>query len=289
MRIALLHNSSAGSEDHTDAELTRVLEKAGHEVAHVASRLSDLTRALQQSPCELVVVAGGDGTVGKTACELAGWQVPLTIVPLGTANNTARALRLPEEPKQLAKSWHQAERTPFDLGLMDDGTLKSRFAEAVGWGLFAETIVEAKQQPAPEDVERTLRRDRKIFRRLAEELRPRHYTIDVDGQDYSGDYLLVEVMNVGFLGPRLRLSPTSLPGDGVFELLLAGEAQRGALLDAAKSGEADPRLLPVVPMKRARVTADDGVLHSDGRLVRHAPGPRELLLEVEPGAVAYLR
>src|ERR1041384_1960383 len=91
MHVALLHNSSAGSEDHTDAELTRLIAKAGHQVVHVAESVTDLKTALHESPCDLVVVAGGDGTVGRAACELSGWQIPIAILPLGTANNTARS------------------------------------------------------------------------------------------------------------------------------------------------------------------------------------------------------
>lgn len=289
MRIALLHNASAGSEDHTDAELLRILRKAGHEVAHLVSRLGDLTQALQRSSCELVVIAGGDGTVSKTACELARWLIPLSIMPLGTANNTALALNLPGKPKQLAKRLHQAERVPFDLGLLSDDALRSRFSEAVGWGVFAETIAEAKTKTPVNGVRETLRRDRRLFERLVEQLPARHYTIEADGRDYSGSYLMVEVMNVGFVGPRLCLSPSSVAGDGVFELLLVAESQRDALLGAVRSGEADPRALPVIPATRVQVTSEDGVLHKDGRLLRHAPGPRKLLLEVEPGAIDYLR
>ena len=79
MRVALLHNASAGSEDHSDAELSAVIRRAGHEVMHVTRRIGELTAALHSSPCDLVVIAGGDGTVGKAACELAGWQSAWTV------------------------------------------------------------------------------------------------------------------------------------------------------------------------------------------------------------------
>lgn len=289
MRIALLHNTSAGSEDHTDAELTKILRKAGHEVAHVVGRLDDLTQALQQAPCDLVVVAGGDGTVGRVACELAGWPVSLAILPLGTANNTALALDLAKRAKQRAKAWHQATVVPFDLGILDDGTLRSRFSEAVGWGVFAHAIADAKREGPVGSVRRTLRRDRQVFQRFAEQLPARHYTIEADGRDHSGHYALVELMNVGFLGPRLELSPTSDPTDGWFELLLVGDAQRAALVRSVESGRADPELLRPVRAKHVRITADDAMLHRDGRLLRCAPGHRTFALEVEPGAVGYLR
>lgn len=291
MRVALVHNTSAGKEDHSDADLTKALRAAGHEVTLVVSRVKELTAALQQSPCDLVVVAGGDGTVGRVACGLAGWQVPLSILPLGTANNTARALGMPQRPKKLAKSWHDATPVPFDLGLLSDGAWCARFSEAVGFGVFAQTIAHAKRQPtSTSDVAQTLKRDRKLFKSVAKTLAPRHYDIHADGQDLSGQYLLVEVMNVRYLGPRLDLSPKSNPGDGAFELLLVGAEQRDALVSAAKSGGlSDEHGLQAMHVAHARITAEDGLLHRDGQLLWQPPGRRTFTVGVEPNAVSYLR
>jgi diacylglycerol kinase family enzyme len=289
MRVALFHNSSSGSEDHTDVELTRAIERAGHEVAHVVTRLADLTAALQTVPCDLVVVAGGDGTVSRTTCELAGWEVPFSIFPLGTANNTARALGLLERPRKIAKSWHAAAPVPFDLGLLDDGAVRQRFSEAVGWGVFAQTIAAAKEEAAPSSVQRTLKRDRKLFREAAACAEPRFYRVEVDGRDYSGSYVLVEVMNLPFLGPRLQLSPRSELGDGLLEVVLARASDRDALRGLAKTGFLQEEPLPNVKGSHVRIEASDGLLHRDGRLFRHPPGPRLFEINVEARAAHHLR
>jgi len=54
-----------------------------------------LARAAVAAGARMVVAAGGDGTVRACAHALAGTQVPLAIVPLGTANLLARALGVP--------------------------------------------------------------------------------------------------------------------------------------------------------------------------------------------------
>ncbi|HEX2870069.1 MAG TPA: diacylglycerol kinase family protein [Polyangiaceae bacterium] len=287
MRIALLHNPSAGAEDHSLDELSGMIRSAGHDVRFTADRIAELTAALHRDPCELVVVAGGDGTVGRVACALAGWRVPLSIVPLGTANNTARCLGLPESGKKLAKSWSTAKPVAFDLGLLGDGVLRHRFAEAAGWGVFPETIALAKRKKRS-GVAQTLRRDRKLFRDTVRAMAPRPYGIEIDGRDVSGDYILVEVMNISLLGPRLALSSASDPGDGQLELVLAGAEQRAALEQLAKTGEIEVGALRLERGNQIRIQATQGLHHRDGRVERHALGARSFELGVEAAAVSYL-
>ena len=106
MRIALMHNPSAGSEDHSADELIEQIRRAGHEVVAHFSKVADLSAtALQRQNCDLVVVAGGDGTVDEAALALAGSGLPLTILPLGTANNIARSFGLMREERELMAAW----------------------------------------------------------------------------------------------------------------------------------------------------------------------------------------
>lgn len=290
MRVALLHNSSAGSEDHTDAELIELIHAAGHEVVHTAGELGSLTVALQRERCELVVLAGGDGTVGRAACELSDWDVPLAILPLGTANNTALTLGLhARRIEQLIQRWGSAERVPFDIALADDGFVQRRFSEGVGWGVFPRTVAAAKARGSKGGAGRRLSRDRALFQTWVDATEARRYEIEVDARDYSGNYVMVQVMNVPFIGPRLKVSPTSDPGDGWLELVLADEAERAALRELAGDGELDAGALRCIRGKHIRVRADDGLLHHDGELVRRAAGVRELTLTVHARAVRYLR
>ena len=288
MRVALLHNTSAGSEDHTDDELVRMIGRAGHEVVHVVDGVQALTEALQKSPCDLIAVAGGDGTVGRAACELSEWGVPLGILPLGTANNTANTLGMSAGIKKLVKSWQSATRQPFDLALLDDGAVRQRFSEGVGWGVFPLTVAEAKKKPSLDAPRRQLRRDRKRFRDIVASARARFYEIEIDGRDCSGNYLMVEVMNVPLLGPQLEVSPASNPSDGELEVVLAGESEREALDSLARLGKT-PVPLPSQRGSQIRVRAEDGLLHKDGGLLRHAPGKRAFEIGVQAAAIHYLR
>ena len=62
------------------------------------------TSAIAPSPPapERIVVAGGDGSIG-CAAEVAGRAgIPLAVVPVGTANDFARALGIPQDPERAA-------------------------------------------------------------------------------------------------------------------------------------------------------------------------------------------
>ncbi len=57
--------------------------------------VAELTRAACRQGADLVVAAGGDGTVVAVANGLVKCQIPLGILPLGTGNGFARGLNIP--------------------------------------------------------------------------------------------------------------------------------------------------------------------------------------------------
>ena len=79
----------AGDEQHAGEDLVERLEAVGYEARLVSDR-KKLDRQLED-PGELVVVAGGDGSVKAVALALAGRGIPMAILPMGTANNIAKS------------------------------------------------------------------------------------------------------------------------------------------------------------------------------------------------------
>ena len=69
---------------------------------------------------------------------------PITILPLGSANNIASTFGLGERtPEELIAGWSDAERRRYRLGLATTPHRREAFVETVGGGLFAESIVRA--------------------------------------------------------------------------------------------------------------------------------------------------
>src|SRR5687767_15992052 len=90
MRVALVANPKSGAGPDPD-DLAARLRALGAEVA-----VWPVDEA-GQAEGERLVAAGGDGTVGCCAQRASELNVPLAVIPAGTANDFARALELPED------------------------------------------------------------------------------------------------------------------------------------------------------------------------------------------------
>jgi diacylglycerol kinase family enzyme len=82
----------------------------------------------------LVFAAGGDGTVRACAQGLAGTGVPLAIVPLGTANLTARALGIPARADRAIDAGFRGRDHRIDLACADVGGADADVSRADGGG-----------------------------------------------------------------------------------------------------------------------------------------------------------
>jgi diacylglycerol kinase (ATP) len=111
--IALLANPDSGSGEAGEVE--SLLKELGHRYARFD--LEDADRVLA-ARARRIVVAGGDGSVGCAAEAAASAQVPLGVVAVGTANDFARVLGLPEDLADAVELAAGGSRTKrLDLGL----------------------------------------------------------------------------------------------------------------------------------------------------------------------------
>ena len=141
IKIILIHNPEAGDDAKPTAnQLLRMIRAAGHRVRYQSSKEKKWTRILKET-CDLVAVAGGDGTVGKVARRLVGSRTPIAVLPTGTANNVANTLALTGTTlDQLIAGWNAARCVNFDAGIAKGPWGSKPFIEGFGIGLFAETM-----------------------------------------------------------------------------------------------------------------------------------------------------
>lgn len=232
MYVTLIHSPSAGHDQPSAGTLQSALREAGHEVSYLSTD-DNLDEAFDRDLGDLVVLGGGDGTVGGIAPRLIGHGVPIGVLPLGTANNIARSLGIRGSVEEIIAGWPSARRRKVDVGMAEGPWGTSRFLESVGVGFFAQmlpvlsTLKKQRADPADEDEE--LRLDLDFLEDLLDRYRAHEWELSVDGVDCSGRYLLVEAMNIGAVGPRLDLAPEADPSDGYLDVVFVTEEGRGAL------------------------------------------------------------
>jgi diacylglycerol kinase family enzyme len=127
MKASVLLNAAAGLRSRqVQAEVVRVRELfATLEVEADVRRVAgpDLLAAAREaaaSDTDVVVMAGGDGTVSAGAGGLAGTGKPMGVLPLGTLNHFARDLGIPAELEDAVRNVAEGTVCEVDVGEAND-------------------------------------------------------------------------------------------------------------------------------------------------------------------------
>lgn len=235
MKVVLIHNPDAGDDQQPSSdELLGLIRDAGHTARYQSSKDENWHSALEQA-CDIVAVAGGDGIIGTVAKHLIGRHVPIAVLPMGTANNIAKTLGLTDRPlEQLIAGWATAPRVKFDVGMASGPWDLKYFIEGLGIGLFTETMyrLDATNNVDLAHLDDTGEKVKSVLEILKERLptfTPNRLKIALDGRDMSGEYVLLEVMNISYIGPNLRLAPHANPSDGLLDIVLVSKDEQDNL------------------------------------------------------------
>lgn len=267
MRVLLIHNPKAGDRKHGKKQLMRSLERNGLQAFYQSVKERGWEKAFKK-PVDVVIAAGGDGTIHKTAWQIMDSGLPLAILPLGTANNLARSLGFAGSVDEILQSLHCGKSQPFDIGVMRSGSQTDFFFEAVGGGLFADYFPAAKTNEAEGgSPQEELKGHLALLRELALDYGARHWKMSIDGKNISGRYILWGAMNTRSAGPALHLAPQAKTDDGRLDFVGVREHERKRFIkhvDTHVNGR--KQRLPLTPRKfrELRITIPPGSMHLDG-------------------------
>lgn len=297
MKLAqLLHNPGAGEESHSKKELISLIEETMDvECRYFSTKESDWKDI--EPGIDLLVIAGGDGTVRKVSRELLNRkridrQVPIAILPLGTANNIAKTLNITGDVKDIVKCWRKKNIKRFDIGRIEGIPDQQFFLEGLGYGLFP-SLIKAMRGPDKELKKNPEEKMQRAIEELEEIIltkKPFSCSVEIDGVDHSGNYILVEVMNTESIGPNLILAPGANPGDGKIELVLLTDQHRDQLLNQIRKPETNDNAVLSFPAYRGfsiHLHCEETQLHIDDELVKiKQPGP--VHIEAQTGMLDFL-
>ncbi|HEX6255061.1 MAG TPA: YegS/Rv2252/BmrU family lipid kinase [Euzebyales bacterium] len=251
----LLTNSDAGTA--TEERITAVeavLRDARDVTRRTCDDPTDLHDVLRRFDGDTVIVCGGDGSLHTLVNVLHDLDrltdTTVGIVPLGTANDFAAGLGLPDDPVEAAKVCASGHATPTDALVTDDGEVVVNAAHA---GIGA--VASERARPL-----------KPLTGALAYPLAAlltgattagQLVTVEIDDDVvHEGPALLTLVANGPSLGGQALLCPTADPRDGLLDLLVIGDVAIAARAALARD------------VQRGELTARDDVVGHRGHIVR---------------------
>ncbi|HEX6333071.1 MAG TPA: diacylglycerol kinase family protein [Flavisolibacter sp.] len=278
-QVQVIHNPGAGDENHDAENLKTLLEQHGYDCTYVSSKekgWKDFDRS-----GDLLVVAGGDGTIRKVARELLEGRLldkpgAIALLPLGTANNICRSLNISGDAADIISNWDSGRIKGYDIGRVCNVPDHQFFLESLGYGVFPYLMQEMKKLednfPEPEQ---KMQKALEVLHGIVMDYKPRDCELEADGTDHSGKYILAEIMNTRSIGPNLEISPESDPGDGFFEIVTVPEADKekfAGYIAAKMAGREQPYVFPLFQCKSATIKWDGTHVHLDDDIVKMEKG-----------------
>jgi diacylglycerol kinase (ATP) len=296
-KAMVLHNPDAGEGETSERELIKSIESAGFKCSYSSTKQFRWENIETEDDVDFLVLAGGDGTVRKIADELLGRKVidkklPIGLLPFGTANNIAGTLGLCKETIDIIHGWHHGTVKKFDVGTIEGLDKPAFFLESFGYGLFPKLMQQMKKQKKDDliDPKEKLQAALEILHDLIQSTGAKKCSLQIDGNDYSGEFLLIEVMNIRSIGPNLNLAPDSDPGDGKFDVVLITELQRAALSEYVHKKTKGIEVVfdfPILKGSDIKIFWDGKHVHVDDEYHK-IEEPVEIKIELRKGLLEFL-
>jgi diacylglycerol kinase (ATP) len=254
----------------------RPTERAGH--------ATDLARQAAAEGRELVIAAGGDGTVNEVAHGLANTRAVLGLMPLGSVMNVARTLWVPRDLAGAAQTIADGKVLAMDMGRVGDRF----FLEAAGIGLDAGLFGYFERLESGGSPLRTLRAALRFLRQLGS---PR-VTLEYEGTTLETRAPMISIANGPYVGAAYAIGPNARIDDGLLDVVVFRHTAiprvllHLALIAGGRPLSAPPqaRTLRVRSIRVSRRRGRPLPVHADGEAIGVTPAR----FEVAPAALRVI-
>lgn len=220
-RARIIYNPTAGREIFRKhiGEVLEKLEKAGYETScHATTGEGDATgaaRAAVERGFDLIIAAGGDGTLNEVIAGISPFEKrpKIGLIPMGTTNDFARALKIPRDIHEALAIIIQGETIPVDVGLMND----RHFINIAGGGRLTELTYDV-----PSRLKTVLGQLAYYLKgiEMLPSIKSSHVKIEYDGEIFDDEAMMFLVGLTNSVGGFEKLAPSSSLNDGKFTLLI---------------------------------------------------------------------
>ncbi len=221
-RAAIIYNPIARGlirREHLLQRSIAVLAGQGTQASLIAttgpgSACAQARREIERG-CDLIVIAGGDGTINEAANGMLHSGVPLAILPGGTANVLAREIRLPLDIEKAVADVHRSQLCQIAVGTLRDSVCSQRcFLCMAGAGLDAEIVYRLDL-----DLKAVAGKLAYYLGGFAQVLRPlSEFEVIVDGKRFEASFALIS--RVRNYGGDLEIARTASLLRNDFEVVL---------------------------------------------------------------------
>lgn len=217
----LLYNAYAGHRTIV-SELDRIterLQELGYELRlHRSVAPGDIRTYIlahvEIERTDLILVSGGDGTVNECISAMCEKEldIPLMILPLGTANDFANSAGLPNSVDECLDLIAEGQLDYIDIGKANE----KYFINVCNMGLFS-----GVSHTVDPELKKKFGRLAYYFKGLEEiqNCQAMDITLTVDGEEIYGQYLLILVFNGKGAGGMLNLAKNAEIADGKFDVI----------------------------------------------------------------------
>lgn len=290
MKALLIVNPTSGPVENPQllSDLKKSLQTQGIQ-AEICTTTPDedgqgLAAAAAKAEVQLVIVAGGDGTIEAVARGLVHTQSVLGIIPLGTRNNIAASLNIPNNLTQATQILVKGESKLFDMGKANN----HYFMEVVGVGL------EASLFPCGDEVKEGIKKNylaafKSVLAGLNTflQFKPHRLVLRFDGRRTRRlRTLQVNICNSPRYGIEFALAPEAKMNDGKLDVIYINNPSKWDHLrhffTAMRGGRLPHQRLKTYQVSKIEVKGYPPLeVHADGECLGHTP----VTVEVVPRAL----
>jgi YegS/Rv2252/BmrU family lipid kinase len=292
-------NADLGRAWRSAADLRPVIEELGGAdwIGTVyPTHAIELARQAAEDGYENVIAVGGDGTVHEVINGLLQARVEklprLGVVPLGTGNDFAQSLGLPNDPTRALRQTMNGHPKRIDIGkLQDERGRKEYWNNTLGIGFDTTVTLRSRRIPVLSGFPVYFIA---VVQTILLDHIPMQVKIMVDNEPEEEEILMLVLCNGSNEGGGFRMAPDAKPDDERLEYVYVGKISRPRMF----------RLLPEVikgthlrfpevkhgHFKSMEIRADRPMyIHTDGEIFTgFGSDIRQIAVEILPGALEVL-
>lgn len=218
-KIKFIYNPNSGDKKivyKLDNIISKFQDNGYTVVPYRVSKNNTMEKGLEDinDNYEYILVAGGDGSIDRLVnfMKKNNIDLPIGILPTGTANDFANVLKIPLDINLAIDKIINSKPTNIDLGIINE----DYFVNIASSGMFTDV-----SQRVDENLKNSIGRVSYIIKGIEDALRLRKFSVHVKSKEleYEGDMYLILILN-GRTAGNINLAHYAMLDDGYLDVII---------------------------------------------------------------------